>query len=82
MVSELRLPGPNKGDVLRRFMSEPPFAAGSPVMVGDDLTDEAAFEAADEAGGTAILVGAARPTKARYGLPSVAAVHDWLRAAL
>jgi trehalose 6-phosphate phosphatase len=78
MVSELRTPGPHKGDSLKAFLSEPPFAGYMPVMVGDDLTDEHAFAAAAEAGGYGILVGPARSTCARYGLGSVAEVLAWL----
>ena len=78
MVTELRLAGPDKGHALRSLMKEPPFSAGSPVMVGDDLTDEHAFGAANALGGTSVLVGPMRPTKAGYNLPSVAAVRRWL----
>jgi trehalose 6-phosphate phosphatase len=81
MVMELRVPGPDKGDALRRFMETPEFAGAHPVMVGDDLTDEPAFEAAAAAGGYGVRVGRRRPTRARYGLPSVEAVLDWLAAA-
>jgi trehalose 6-phosphate phosphatase len=78
MVSELRTPGPHKGDALRSLMERPPFGGFTPVMLGDDLTDEAAFAAAADLGGWGILVGAPRPTAARYGLEDVAAVMAWL----
>ena len=78
MVMELRAPGPDKGEALRRFMQSAEFAGASPVMVGDDLTDEPAFAAAEAAGGCGVLVGTPRATSARYRLPSVAAVLDWL----
>lgn len=78
MVSELRSPGPHKGDALRAFLAEPPFAGHMPVMVGDDLTDEHAFAAAAAAGGYGILVGPPRETRARFRLGSVAEVLDWL----
>jgi trehalose 6-phosphate phosphatase len=81
MVFELRTPGPDKGDSLRAFMAEPPFAGCLPVMVGDDLTDEYAFAAAEALGGYGVLVGPARPTSARYRLPTVADVLDWLEQA-
>jgi len=48
--------------------------------VGDDLTDEAGFRAAESLGGYGILVGPMRETAARYGLPDVSAVLDWLEA--
>lgn len=77
-VRELRVPGADKGDAVRAFMAEPPFIVGSPVVVGDDLTDEHAFIAAAALGGCAILVGEARPTAAQYRLPTVAAALAWL----
>ena len=82
MVRELRAPGRNKGDVVRQFMSEPPFNQGRPVVLGDDLTDEDAFRTAAGIGGVGILVGPDRPTAASYRLPDVAAVKSWLGAAL
>ena len=78
MVSELRTAGPNKGDSLRAFMAWPPFTGAVPVAIGDDLTDEDAFAAADALGGYGILVGEPRPTRARYRLGSVAEVLAWL----
>ncbi len=77
-VRELRVPGADKGDAVRAFMAEQPFIVGSPVVVGDDLTDEHAFEAAATLGGCAILVGDLRPTAANYRLATVEATLDWL----
>lgn len=82
MVVELRTPGPNKGDALSAYMADPAFAGATPVMVGDDLTDESAFAAADAAGGYGVLVGEPRETLARYGLASPPAVRNWLRMSL
>ncbi|HEX8639993.1 MAG TPA: trehalose-phosphatase [Allosphingosinicella sp.] len=81
MVVELRPRGASKGDALRTFMSEPEFAGARPVFVGDDLTDEHAFEAAAALAGAGILVGPARKTAACYQLESVPAVAAWLDAA-
>ncbi|MBU2118540.1 MAG: trehalose-phosphatase, partial [Alphaproteobacteria bacterium] len=78
LVLELKTPGADKGTALAAFMAEPPFAGGVPVMVGDDLTDEYGFAAAEALGGFGVLVGAPRPTAARHGLEDVAAVLDWL----
>ena len=80
MVVELRPPGADKGDALRAFMGQEPFAGARPVFLGDDLTDEHAFAAAASLGGDGILVGPSRSTKASYRLPSVAAVAKWLEA--
>lgn len=78
MVTELRLAGPDKGHALRSLMKEQPFRSGRPVMVGDDLTDEHAFGAANALGGISVLAGQMRKTKAHYRLPSVGAVRGWL----
>ncbi|HEY1604657.1 MAG TPA: trehalose-phosphatase [Allosphingosinicella sp.] len=81
MVVELRPPGADKGEALRRMMTEPPFAGARPLFVGDDLTDEHAFAAAAALGGAGVLVGAPRPTAARWLLPGVPAVARWLEEA-
>jgi len=77
-VRELRVPGADKGDAVRAFMAEPSFIVGSPVAMGDDLTDEHAFIAATELGGCGILVGEARASAAHFALPTVAAALAWL----
>jgi trehalose 6-phosphate phosphatase len=81
MVFELRPAGAHKGDAVRRLMAEPAFAGGRPLFVGDDLTDENAFEAAAALGGGGILVGSPRPTAALWRLASVAEVTRWLEEA-
>jgi trehalose 6-phosphate phosphatase len=78
MLVELRPTGIDKGSAVRVFMSRPPFRGATPVFIGDDLTDEDAFEAAVALGGTGILVGQDRPTAAAWRLNDVAAVADWL----
>jgi trehalose 6-phosphate phosphatase len=78
MVVELRPIGADKGDAVRALMAEPEFAGARPLFVGDDLTDENAFEAAAALGGGGILVGAERATAARWRLDGVAAVAEWL----
>lgn len=81
MVFELRPKGADKGDAIRAFMAEPEFGGARPVMVGDDATDEDAFEAAAAMGGTGILVGPERPSAAKYRLAVVGAVASWLTTA-
>jgi len=81
MVAELRPPGTDKGGAVRRLMAEPPFAGARPVFVGDDLTDEDAFEAAVALGGAGVLVGPPRPTEASWRLDGVAQVTRWLESA-
>jgi trehalose 6-phosphate phosphatase len=82
MVAEVRPTGANKGDAVRRLMAEPQFASARPLFVGDDLTDEDGFAAAAALGGGGILVGAARPSFARWRLPDVGSVARWLEAAV
>ncbi|MCC7268290.1 MAG: trehalose-phosphatase [Caulobacteraceae bacterium] len=81
-VAELRPPGPDKGDSVRRLMATAPFAGAVPVFVGDDITDEDGFRAAAELGGFGVVVGARRDTLASYRLKDVAAVLDWLERPL
>lgn len=81
MVVELKHPGADKGQALKRFMAVAPFAGTTPVFIGDDLTDEDGFASAHELGGAGILVGVERPTHALYRLDDVASVRQWLAAA-
>jgi trehalose 6-phosphate phosphatase len=78
LVVELRMPGTDKGTAVRRLMHQPPMLGTRPVFVGDDLTDEAAFEAAKALGGVAVLVGPNRPTAATFSLSGPGAVRRWL----
>jgi trehalose 6-phosphate phosphatase len=80
LVVELKTPGTDKGTALTAFMDEAPFRGATPVMVGDDLTDEHGFAAAAALGGFGVLVGPPRATAARFGLKDVAAVLDWLES--
>jgi len=80
MVEELRTPGPSKGDSVRAFMAEPGFAGARPVFVGDDVTDEDGFEAAQALGGFGVVVGSARDTRAKFRLAAVEAALAWLES--
>lgn len=81
MVFELKPKGANKGDALRAMMTEGPFAGTRPIFIGDDLTDEPAFEAAQDMGGAGIIVGDRNPTSAWFQVASVDEVLGWLRQA-
>ncbi len=78
MVVELRAPGPHKGEAVKAFMREAPFAGSRPIFLGDDLTDEDGFRAARDLDGFGVIVGARRPTSAAYALASVAEAQAWL----
>ena len=77
-VEEIRAKGRNKGDALRLFMRRAPFADSMPVMVGDDLTDEDGFIAANALGGFGVRVNPQGPTHAAYALGDVSEVAEWL----
>lgn len=81
MMYELRVGDCDKGSALVHLMADPKLNGTRPVFIGDDDTDEPAFVAAAELGGSGILIGQPRPTAARYGLPDVPAVLAWLEAA-
>jgi trehalose 6-phosphate phosphatase len=80
MVLEVRPQQGDKGEAVRAFMAEAPFAGRLPVFVGDDLTDEDGFAAVNALGGISVLVGPPRPSQARFRLDGIAAVWEWLTA--
>lgn len=82
MVVELVAGARTKGDAVHAFMADPPFSGRAPVMLGDDLTDEDAFAAADEMDGFGILVGPPRATAAAHRLDGPGAVFNWLCAGI
>jgi trehalose 6-phosphate phosphatase len=78
MVVELRPVGATKAEAVAAFMAEAPFAGRFAVFIGDDLTDEPAFELVNRLGGLSVVVSAMRPSAARTRLADVPAVHQWL----
>ncbi|UGB38639.1 trehalose-phosphatase [Frateuria soli] len=78
LVMEFKPAGMDKGRAVEELMQQPPFAGRNPVYLGDDLTDEHAFEAVNGAGGASVRVGWREPTRARFTLPSPVAVQAWL----
>jgi trehalose 6-phosphate phosphatase len=77
-VIEIMLAGHDKGTALARLAASPRFRQRLPVVLGDDVTDEDAFVAAEALAGFGVCVGMRRPTAARYGLPCVTLTHTWL----
>lgn len=77
MMIEVRLPG-DKGSALRTLLDSAAMTGTEPWFLGDDVTDEDGFAAAQALGGAGILVDPPRTTKARYRLDDVPAVHAWL----
>jgi trehalose 6-phosphate phosphatase len=82
MVAELRCPGADKGDMLRAFMQERPFSGRFPIFVGDDVTDEDGFAAAQMLDGVGVLVGPPRSSHASCRLEDVQDVLLWLELSL
>jgi trehalose 6-phosphate phosphatase len=78
MVVELRPAGATKAQAVAAFLAEAPFRGRMPIFIGDDLTDEPAFELVNRLGGLSAVVNAARPSAALARLTDVAAVRGWL----
>lgn len=78
MVVELRPAGATKAQAVAAFLEEAPFAGRLPVFIGDDLTDEPAFELVNRLDGVSVVVSATRPSAARARLDDVGAVRSWL----
>ncbi len=79
MVLEFMPAGSDKGRAIQAFMADPPYRARTPVFIGDDVTDEAGFQAVNTMGGLTVRVGTIDQSQARYCLPDVTAVHACLR---
>jgi trehalose 6-phosphate phosphatase len=79
-VVEIRPSGHDKGSALKALMTSPPFAGRRPLAIGDDLTDEAMFEAANVLDGLSVRVGEPRATLARLAVSSPADIRSWIRS--
>jgi trehalose 6-phosphate phosphatase len=78
-VVELRPGTWTKGTSIASFMEEAPFFGRTPVFVGDDVTDEDAFEVVNRMNGVSIKVGKGEATLARHRLGNVSEVLRWLQ---
>ena len=80
-VIEIKPAGIDKGTAVAEYLTESPFRGRHPVFIGDDLNDEHGFAEVNRMGGISIKVGSGTSC-ARYRLPHVAAVREWLNEAL
>ena len=81
MVLEIKPPDADKGHAIRTFLEEKPFCGRTPVFAGDDVTDEAGFEAVNELDGVTVRIGNDQEsTAAVFVLPDEAAAQSWLAA--
>ena len=72
---------PDKGSAVETFLEHLPFRGRRPVFVGDDLTDEHAFEVVNARDGLSVLVGTREPSVARWHLDNPASVRAWIARA-
>lgn len=77
MVVEAKPAYRDKGWAVASFMDIEPFSGRTPVFVGDDVTDEDGIRVAEAMGGFGIKVGRDE-SLARFRLPDVESVADWL----
>ncbi|MCR6652123.1 MAG: trehalose-phosphatase [Cellvibrionaceae bacterium] len=76
-VREIQPKGMDKGKAVARFMQLPDFAGRHPVYIGDDTTDEDAFQWVNANHGVSCKVGGGI-TSAQYRLESVEDVRNFL----
>jgi trehalose 6-phosphate phosphatase len=81
-VVELRPAEARKAVAIAEFMQEAPFHGRRPVCLGDDLTDECAFDWVNGAGGLSVAVGVTHASVASAHLRSVQSARLWLRRLL
>jgi trehalose 6-phosphate phosphatase len=76
-VAEVLPSRATKGGIIGHFLTEAPYRNRRPIFMGDDLTDEQAFDAVNASGGISVRVGRG-PTLADYRVDTPAAVRDLL----
>jgi trehalose 6-phosphate phosphatase len=77
-VLELTPQASSKATALERFMRQAPFRGRRPVMIGDDLPDEPALDAAVRLGGLGLKVGGEHFRGSGSDFTGPAQVRNWL----
>ena len=77
-VLELTPRASSKATALERFMRQPPFRGRRPVMIGDDLPDEPALDAAVRLEGIGLKVGGEHFREKGSDFTGPAQVRNWL----
>jgi trehalose 6-phosphate phosphatase len=84
-VFEFVADGISKGRAVATLMALPPFRGRLPYVIGDDVTDEDGFAAANSLGGISLRVGSSdlrvAPTAARFTIGGPSQLRKWLRGA-
>ncbi|MGE4064628.1 MAG: trehalose-phosphatase [Rhodospirillaceae bacterium] len=68
-----------KDIAVARFLLEEPYFNRTPVFIGDDVSDEAAFAEVNRRGGLSIRVGERADSVAQYCIADVKTTSMWLR---
>ncbi|MFJ6325690.1 MULTISPECIES: trehalose-phosphatase [unclassified Rhizobium] len=79
MVIEICPAHASKGHAVEAFLAEAPFEGRRPITIGDDVTDETMFAAANRVGGQSVRIGDTNgKTLARASIASPARLRDVL----
>lgn len=68
-----------KGRAIARFMEYARYSNKVPIFAGDDVTDEAGFREVNARGGISIHIGDGPASAARYRVPTVEEMREWLK---
>jgi trehalose 6-phosphate phosphatase len=77
-VIEICPSGVSKATAIAEFMEESPFQGRIPVCVGDECTDDLAYQWVTAAGGLCVGVNVIAMSAAAVQLPTTGAVREWL----
>ena len=78
LVAELKETHHNKATAIAALLERAPFSGRTPVLMGDDLTDEYGFSFVNAHGGISVRAGEATASAASYCLPGPPAVRTEL----